>query len=74
MMQDTDLDLMLFPVVEIIEYCSTFCNLVPGDVIVSGTPGGVGYARETPVFMKPGDICEIDISQVGVLSNGIADE
>jgi 2-keto-4-pentenoate hydratase/2-oxohepta-3-ene-1,7-dioic acid hydratase in catechol pathway len=73
-MQDTTLDLMLFPVVELIEYCSTFCNLVPGDVIVSGTPGGVGYARKPPVFMKPGDTIEIDISGVGILKNGIVDE
>jgi 2-keto-4-pentenoate hydratase/2-oxohepta-3-ene-1,7-dioic acid hydratase in catechol pathway len=72
-MQHTTLDLMIFTVVELIAYCSTFCNLVPGDVIVSGTPGGVGYPRKPPVFMKPGDTVEIDISGIGVLKNGIAD-
>lgn len=72
-MQHTTLDLMIFPVAELIAYCSTFCNLVPGDVIVSGTPGGVGYPRKPPVFMKPGDTVEVEISGIGVLKNGIAD-
>jgi len=72
-MQHTTTDLMIFPVVDLIAYCSTFCNLVPGDVIVSGTPGGVGYARKPPVFMKPGDTVEIEISKIGVLRNGIVD-
>lgn len=73
-MQHTTTDLMIFPVVELINYCSTFCNLVPGDVIVSGTPGGVGFARKPPVYMKAGDTIEIDISKVGVLGNPIVDE
>jgi len=73
-MQNSTLDLMIFPVVELIEYCSTFCNLTPGDVIVSGTPGGVGYARKPPVFMKPGDTVEVDITKIGILRNAIADE
>ncbi len=73
-MQHTTNDLMIFPVVELINYCSTFCNLVPGDEIVSGTPGGVGFARKPPVFMKAGDTIEIDISKIGVLSNPIVDE
>lgn len=72
-MQHTTTDLMIFSVVDLIVYCSSFCNLVPGDVIVSGTPGGVGYARKPPVFMKPGDTVEIDISKIGVLRNGIVD-
>lgn len=72
-MQHVTTDLMIFSVVELIEYCSTFCNLAPGDVIVSGTPGGVGYARKPPVFMKPGDTVEIEISKIGVLRNGIVD-
>lgn len=72
-MQRTTTDLMVFPVADLIAYCSTFCNLMPGDVIVSGTPGGVGYARKPPVFMKPGDTIEIEISGIGVLRNGIVD-
>jgi 2-keto-4-pentenoate hydratase/2-oxohepta-3-ene-1,7-dioic acid hydratase in catechol pathway len=72
-MQHTTTDLMIFPVAELIAYCSSFCNLVPGDVIVSGTPGGVGYARKPPVFMKPGDTVEIEISKIGVLRNGVID-
>lgn len=72
-MQQTTTDLMIFPVVDLIAYCSTFCNLLPGDVIVSGTPGGVGYARKPPVFMKRGDTVEIEIAKIGVLRNGIID-
>ena len=49
-------------------------SLEPGDVIITGTPAGVGYARTPPVFMAPGDVCEVEIEGVGVLSNPIADE
>jgi 2-keto-4-pentenoate hydratase/2-oxohepta-3-ene-1,7-dioic acid hydratase in catechol pathway len=49
-------------------------TLVPGDVIITGTPAGVGYARTPPVWMAPGDVREIDIEGVGVLVNTIADE
>ena len=55
-----------------IAYCSTFCNLVPGDLIISGTPSGVGFARDPQVFMKPGDKIEIEISGIGTLENPIA--
>ena len=55
----------------IITECLT---LEPGDVIITGTPAGVGYARTPPVWMAPGDVCEIDIEGVGVLSNPVADE
>ena len=47
---------------------------MPGDVIVTGTPGGVGYVRKPPVYMKPGDTIEVDISGIGVLRNRVADE
>ena len=73
-MQHSTTDLMIFQVAELINYCSTFCNLVAGDVIVSGTPGGVGFARTPPVYMKAGDTVEIDISNIGVLANRIEDE
>ena len=70
-MQDTVLDDMIFPVPTLIEYISTFTTLSPGDVIVSGTPGGVGAKRNPPVFMKPGDRVEVTIDGIGVLSNSI---
>jgi len=71
-MQDAVLSDMIFPVPQLIEYISTFTPLSPGDVIVSGTPGGVGAKRNPPVFMKPGDTVEIEIDGIGVLTNGIA--
>ena len=46
----------------------------PGDVIVSGTPSGVGFARKPPIWMKPGDTCEVEVEQVGLLSNPIIAE
>jgi 2-keto-4-pentenoate hydratase/2-oxohepta-3-ene-1,7-dioic acid hydratase in catechol pathway len=65
---------MLFSVPTIIAYVSTFTALSPGDVICSGTPGGVGAKREPPVWMKPGDVVEIDIPGVGLLRNTIGQE
>jgi 2-keto-4-pentenoate hydratase/2-oxohepta-3-ene-1,7-dioic acid hydratase in catechol pathway len=49
-------------------------TLEPGDIIVSGTPAGVGYARTPPIFMKPGDVIEIEVEGIGVLTNTIEDE
>ena len=57
---------------ELIEYCSAFIELLPGDVIVTGTPGGVGVARKPPVFMKLGDVVEVEVKPIGVLRNPIA--
>ena len=71
-MQDAALSDMIFPVPQLIEYISTFTPLSPGDVIVSGTPGGVGAKRNPQVFMKPGDVVEVEIDGVGTLSNTIA--
>jgi len=62
---------MIFPVPDIIAYISQFTALAPGDVIVSGTPGGVGAKREPPVWMKPGDIVEVEIPAIGTLRNPI---
>jgi len=73
-MQDTDTDDMIFSVQKLIEYCTTFTELAPGDVIVSGTTGGVGAFREPPVWMKPGDVVEVEISSIGILKNTIVDE
>jgi 2-keto-4-pentenoate hydratase/2-oxohepta-3-ene-1,7-dioic acid hydratase in catechol pathway len=49
-------------------------TLEPGDVIITGTPAGVGYARKPPIFMKAGDICEVEVEGVGILLNTIANE
>ncbi|MFK8029675.1 MAG: fumarylacetoacetate hydrolase family protein [Gammaproteobacteria bacterium] len=73
-MQHTTTDLMIFPIHELIAYISTFTRLEAGDVIVTGTPGGVGVKRQPQVFMQPGDTVEIDISGVGVLKNVVVDE
>jgi 2-keto-4-pentenoate hydratase/2-oxohepta-3-ene-1,7-dioic acid hydratase in catechol pathway len=73
-MQHTATSDMIFDVGALIEYCSTFTELAPGDVIVSGTTGGVGAFREPPVWMQPGDVVEVEISQIGTLRNTIVDE
>lgn len=73
-MQRSTTDLLIFPVPTLIAYISAFTPLSPGDVICTGTPGGVGYKREPPVFMKPGDVVEVDISHIGTLRNRVADE
>ncbi len=65
---------MIFSIPVLIKYISTFTSLQPGDVIVTGTPGGVGARREPPVWMKAGDTVEIELGKVGVLVNTIAKE
>ena len=71
-MQRTTTASMIFSIPVLIEYISTFTSLQPGDVIVTGTPGGVGAKRSPPVWMKPGDRVEVEVSKVGLLSNSIA--
>jgi acylpyruvate hydrolase len=73
-MQSDNTDNMMFPVAETIAYVTQGMTLEPGDVIVTGTPSGVGFARKPPVWMKHGDICEVDIEGIAVLSNPIEDE
>lgn len=73
-MQNTTTDLMIFDIPTTIEYITTFTELRPGDVISTGTPGGVGFKRNPPVFMKAGDTVEIEISRIGKLVNKIAAE
>jgi 2-keto-4-pentenoate hydratase/2-oxohepta-3-ene-1,7-dioic acid hydratase in catechol pathway len=73
-MQHATTDLMIFSVPTLINYLTTFTELVPGDVIATGTPGGVGYARNPPVFMKSGDVAEVEITGVGVLRNPVVAE
>ncbi|SVA78225.1 uncharacterized protein METZ01_LOCUS131079 [marine metagenome] len=73
-MQHATTDLLIFTIPVLINYISRFTRLEPGDVIVSGTPGGVGFKRDPQVFMKPGDLVEVEISDIGVLANPIEAE
>ena len=72
--QRSKTDLMIFDVPFLIHYISGFCTLEPGDVIVTGTPGGVGFKRNPPLFMKQGDTVEVEIDMIGTLVNLIANE
>jgi 2-keto-4-pentenoate hydratase/2-oxohepta-3-ene-1,7-dioic acid hydratase in catechol pathway len=65
---------LVFDVPALIAYCSTFTELVAGDVIVTGTTGGVGAYRVPPLWMKEGDVVEVEISGIGILRNPVKDE
>nr|CAA6829404.1 MAG: Fumarylacetoacetate hydrolase family protein [uncultured Thiotrichaceae bacterium] len=73
-MQDANTRDFIFPMDDLIAKLSECMTLEPGDVIVTGTPAGVGYARKPPIYMKDGDVCEIEIEGIGVLSNPVVDE
>ena len=73
-MQDASTDRLIFSVPALIEMISVAISLEPGDVIITGTPGGVGAARKPPVFMQPGDVFEVEIERMGVLSNYVQRE
>jgi acylpyruvate hydrolase len=73
-LQDANTDDMLFGVAETVALLSACLTLEPGDLLVMGTPAGVGHARKPPLWMKAGDVCEIEIDQVGLLRNPIVDE
>ena len=62
---------MIHKIPELIEYISAFTPLVPGDVIITGSPGGVGKKRKPPLFLKEGDVVEVDIDRIGCLQNRI---
>ena len=72
-MQDVRTDQLIFSVATLIELISVAMTLEPGDVIITGTPGGVGAARKPPVYMQPGDVFEVEIEGMGVLSNPVWD-
>lgn len=69
--QDASVSQLIFDIPHLIEYISTFTPLSPGDVIVTGTPGGVGFRRQPQLFMKPGDRIEVEITGLGVLANDV---
>ncbi|MDX2367053.1 MAG: fumarylacetoacetate hydrolase family protein [Colwellia sp.] len=73
-MQDANTSDFIFPIEDLIAKLSECMTLEPGDVIVTGTPAGVGYVRRPPVYMKDGDVCEVEIEGIGVLSNPIVNE
>src|SRR3984893_11155023 len=73
-MQKSGTDLLIYSVPQIIAFCSDFTSLSPGDVIATGTPEGVGHRRTPPVWMKQGDVLEVEISHIGTLRNRIVDE
>jgi len=73
-MQDANTADFIFPMEDLIAKLSECMTLEPGDVIVTGTPAGVGYVRTPPVFMKDGDVCEIEIEGIGILSNPVKNE
>jgi 2-keto-4-pentenoate hydratase/2-oxohepta-3-ene-1,7-dioic acid hydratase in catechol pathway len=73
-MQDSNTRQLIFPIDQLVAYVSGVCTLKPGDVIYTGTPPGVGMARQPPVFLKPGDVTEVDIAGIGVLRNPVVAE
>lgn len=72
--QSATLDDLIFDVPTLVSYCSSFITLEPGDVIITGTTGGVGAFHKPPLWMKAGDTVEVEISGIGVLRNGIVKE
>jgi acylpyruvate hydrolase len=72
--QSASTDEMIFDVASLISIISEAITLEPGDVIVSGTPSGIGWARNPRLLMKAGDVCEVSVEKIGTLRNVIADE
>ena len=73
-MQRSGTDMLIHSIPAIIAFCSVFTPLAPGDIIATGTPDGIGAKRTPPVWMKAGDVLEVEISKIGTLRNRIADE
>jgi len=73
-MQEANTSQLIFRIPELIAYISSFTEVAPGDLIATGTPSGVGFARNPPVFMKAGDVVEVEIEGIGVLRNRLEAE
>ncbi len=73
-MQDANTARMIFPVAALISILSSFVTLEPGDIIVTGTPQGIGHARKPPIYLHPGDEVEAEIEGIGILRNPVAAE
>lgn len=71
-MQDSSTAQFIFSVQYLVSYISQVCTLKPGDLIFTGTPPGVGFSRQPPVFLKPGDVIEIEVEGIGILRNPVA--
>ena len=74
LMQNASTNDLVFDVADLVSFLSVAFTLAPGDLIVTGTPAGVGNARKPPIFMKPGDVCEVEMEGIGTLRNPIADQ
>ena len=72
--QHSSTDLLIYSVAQIIAFCSDFTPLAAGDIIATGTPEGVGHRRNPPLWMKPGDVLEVEISRIGVLRSRVVEE
>lgn len=73
-MQTSDTSHLIFSIPRLINYASEIFDLVPGDVIATGTPAGVGFTRKPPIFLKAGDVVEVEIEKLGILRNPVVDE
>jgi 2-keto-4-pentenoate hydratase/2-oxohepta-3-ene-1,7-dioic acid hydratase in catechol pathway len=71
-MQDAMTSAMMYGVPEIIAFVSSLMTLVPGDIIATGTPEGVGFRREPPVYLGEGDVVEVEIDRIGTLRNSVS--
>lgn len=72
--QDANTDDMIFDVAALVAIASEAMTLQPGDLLVTGTPAGVGFGKKPPVYLRAGDLCEVEIEGIGVLSNPVAEE
>jgi len=74
LLQSASTSQMIFSVAKLISLLSEFMTLEPGDILVTGTPSGLGFVRKPPIFMQPGDVCEVSIEGIGTLRNPVRDE
>jgi acylpyruvate hydrolase len=72
--QRASTDDMLFDVATLVSLASEVMTLLPGDMLVTGTPAGVGFGKKPPVYLRPGDVCEVEIERIGLLRNKVAEE